>query len=42
MTLGCGDEWVLITAEKESGVEGEMGFEILEDLCRATLAEVER
>ena len=40
--LGCGDGCILITAEKEFGAEGVMGFEISEDLCRAALAEVER
>ena len=40
--LGCGEGCILITAEKEFRAEGAMEFEILEDLCRVALAEVER
>jgi predicted RNA methylase len=40
--LGCGDGYILIMAVKEFGADRAVGYEIREDLCRATLAEVER
>jgi len=40
--LGCGDGYILITAVKEFGADRAVGYEIREDLCRASLAEIER
>ena len=40
--LGCGDGRILIMAVKEFGADRAVGYEIREDLCGASLAEVER
>jgi len=40
--LGCGDGYILIMAVKEFRADRAVGYEIREDLCRATLAEIER
>jgi len=40
--LGCGDGYILIMAVKEFGADRAVGYEIREDLCRATLTEIER
>jgi len=39
--LGCGDGRILITAVNEFGADRAMGYEVMEDLCRVALAEVE-
>ena len=40
--LGCGDGRILIMAVKEFRADGAVGYETREDLCGASLAEMER